>query len=82
MTDIPSCTNCGEYPGNVVSDRIEALTANLEATKEALENAASALNLVAWGGTFTSYIDADWTCVNNALDKSRATLAKLEKNND
>jgi len=29
MTNTPSCDNCGEYPGHVVSEEIESLRAAL-----------------------------------------------------
>lgn len=32
MRDIPSCTNCGEYPGEKVADEIERLRVALHVT--------------------------------------------------
>ena len=33
MRDVPPCTNCGEYPGDKVSDEIENLRAALDALR-------------------------------------------------
>ena len=47
--------------------------AELEA---ALDTAATALNRVAWGGDFASFVDDGWEAVNAALDTARAALGE------
>ena len=77
MGDIPHCTGCGEYPGDLVADRIEELEAKLAKAVTRLQHIAAnkttgELTVIEWD-TYDMF-----TILDACISEARTTLEELK----